>query len=175
MIKDIDVDKLKLISYDGKAIKPEYDIGKSTPTITTELDLVPYPANCHCGDVRYTVLIPSLEEHLVNICNCSICTHNGYLLVYPKQREVIFHSGFDHLRSYFFGTKTREHKFCPTCGSSILIDFNRIEGKDGFGINVSVNNITAEFSSLIRYGRHVCFTMPIPVNSSTDTSTGKPF
>jgi hypothetical protein len=177
MIKDIDVDKLKLVSYDGRAAKPEYDIGKPTggvdSSIGTELELVPYPANCHCGAVRYTVLIPSLEEHLVNICNCSICTHNGYLLVYPQRREVIFHSGYDHLRSYFFGTKTRTHKFCPTCGSSILIDFNRIhERRDELGINVSVNNVAAKFPNLIGHGRHVCFTMPIPVNSSTDTSTG---
>jgi len=129
MIKGFDVDKLTLTSYDGRAAKPEYDIGKptrSTDSFTaTESELVPYPANCHCGAVRYTVLIPSLEEHLVNMCNCSICTHNGYLLVYPQRQEVIFHNGYDHLRSYFFGSKTRTHKFCPTCGSSILIDLNR--------------------------------------------------
>ena len=177
MIKDIDVGKLKLRSYDGRAAKPEYDIGKPTGSAdsvtATESELVSYPANCHCGAVRYTVPIPSLEEHLVNMCNCSICTHNGYLLVYPPHQKVIFHSGYDHLRLYFFGTKTRAHKFCPTCGSSILIDFSGT-GRDDIAINVSANNIAVEFPNLIWYGRHACFTMPILANSSTDTSTGGP-
>jgi hypothetical protein len=149
MIKDIDVGKLKLMSYDGRAAKPEYDIGTPADSSTaTESELLPYPANCHCGAVRYTIFIPSLEEHLVNMCNCSICTHNGYLLVYPQRPEVIFHSGYDHLRSYFFGSKTRTHKFCPTCGSSILIDPNRINepGRDILAINVSANGVTGRVS-----------------------------
>ena len=154
MIKDIDVDKLQLKYYDGRSAKPEYDIGKPpmgsdfSAIPTTDPDLTQYPANCHCGAVRYNVRIPSLTDHTVNKCNCSICTRNGYLLVYPEQKMVIFHTGYDHLHSYTFGAKRRTHKFCPTCGSSVLIDFNGIyEGKDTLGINVSIYQFIPGVSS----------------------------
>ncbi|KZP24973.1 hypothetical protein FIBSPDRAFT_734698, partial [Athelia psychrophila] len=92
-----------------------------------------YPANCHCGAFTYTVRIPSLSNHEVLRCTCSICVVNGYLMVYPKRPDVIFHTGHESLKSYTFGTKKGLHKFCPTCGSSVLIDF---QGSDQLCINV---------------------------------------
>lgn len=83
-----------------------------------------YEANCHCGDIKYKIKLPSLDTHQVNSCNCSICTKNGYFLVYPSPDEVVWHLGYDKLKSYRFGRKTFDHKFCPKCGSSILIDFH---------------------------------------------------
>ena len=143
MIKNVEVDKLQLQYYNGRALKPEYQVGKpmvadlDSSAIVADSNLTPYHANCHCGAVRYTAEIPSLTDHKVNMCNCSVCTRNGYLLVYPERKHVIFHTGYDHLRPYAFGTKKRTHKFCPTCGSSILIDFNGIlEGRDALGLNV---------------------------------------
>lgn len=146
MIKDIDVEQLKLQYYDGKSVKPEYNIGKpadsdsdqnhpSESESTTATELIPYPANCHCGAVRYTVRVPSLTDghHSVLICNCSICVRQGYLFVYPKHRnQLSFHTGYDHLRSYRFGNKQRTHKFCSTCGSSVFY-----ESDETLGINVS--------------------------------------
>jgi len=143
MIKDINVDQLKFKYYDGRAAMPVYDIGEtpacSDPSmaVNTDPELTSYPANCHCGAVRYTVKIRALADHDIVNCNCSICTRNGYLLVYPKRENVIFHTGFEQLHSYNFGSKKRPHKFCPTCGSSILIDFKRVEGwSDKLAINV---------------------------------------
>lgn len=49
------------------------------------------------------------------------------MLVYPAPREVVFHSGYDTLKDYRFGKKQFDHKFCPDCGSSILIDFHNPE------------------------------------------------
>lgn len=145
MIKNIEVDELKLQYYDGRAAKPEYSIGKPTsdsenpPTTPAGAgsELTPYPGNCHCGAVRYTVRIPSLtdSDHKVNNCNCSICVRIGYLFVYPEREQLTFHTGYEHLRSYFFGNKKRAHKFCPTCGSSVLY-----EASDQIGINVSIKS-----------------------------------
>ncbi|KAL2036509.1 hypothetical protein N7G274_010739 [Stereocaulon virgatum] len=92
-----------------------------------------YEANCHCGAVKYKVKLPNLETHLVTSCNCSICTKNGYLNVYPSSKEVIWHSGYDTLNDYRFGRKRFDHKFCPSCGSSILIDFHH---PDELAVNV---------------------------------------
>ncbi len=58
---------------------------------------------------------------------------NGYFFVYPAPREVLFHSGYDTLKDYRFGKKRFDHKFCPVCASSILIDFHN---PDKWAVNV---------------------------------------
>lgn len=51
-------------------------------------------------------------------------------------------AGEDNLGSYAFNTKTKNHRFCKSCGSSILIDFLRSEqgetdpAKDIIAVNV---------------------------------------
>ncbi|KAI1501131.1 glutathione-dependent formaldehyde-activating, GFA [Biscogniauxia marginata] len=90
---------------------------RAVPSIQT------YDANCHCGKVQFTVTMPDIRSSKIITCNCSICTKNGYLFVYPKREDVVFSSGEQHLSSYRFGNKKKPHKFCPTCGTSILIDF----------------------------------------------------
>ncbi|XDG01458.1 hypothetical protein ABKA04_001073 [Annulohypoxylon sp. FPYF3050] len=91
---------------------------------TTEAPTVTYKANCHCGQTRFTVELPDIRSSKVNRCNCSICTRNGYLLVYPKRDDVKFQSGWDELSSYRFGNSLKSHRFCPKCGTSVLIDFS---------------------------------------------------
>ena len=83
------------------------------------LELTAYAANCHCGAVRLTVNIPSLTDHKVMSCNCSLCTRNGYLNVYAERKDVIFHSGADNLSTYPI-QNMNAHKFCSTCGSSMI-------------------------------------------------------
>lgn len=96
-----------------------------------------YDANCHCGNVRYKLKLEILDRPTtqVNSCNCSICTKNGYMLVYPSPKEVVWHSGYDSLKDYRFGRKQLDHKFCPNCASSILIDFHNPEK---WALNVSL-------------------------------------
>lgn len=89
---------------------------------TEASDRVWYEANCHCGAIKYKVNTPSLETQKVTNCNCSICCKNGYLNVYPKRTDVVFHCGEDHIKGYLFGEKKCVHKFCPTCGSSLFVD-----------------------------------------------------
>jgi hypothetical protein len=138
MFQDVDLKELKYKEVNGKALKPEYEVTQPvqdleiTDVSTTATELISYPANCHCGAVKFTVRVPSLTNHKVNSCNCSICDRNGYLLLYPAREEVIFHSGHDNLSSYLFGTKRKSHKFCPNCGSSVFIDF---QGTPELGIN----------------------------------------
>jgi hypothetical protein len=143
------VEKLKPKYVYGKEInfKPQYEAPKipacSETSTIVPYNLTAYKANCHCGAVTYTVYIPSLTDHEVMSCNCSICSLNGYLFVYPLRHEVIFHSGYDHLSTYAFGTKMVSHKFCPTCGSSVMIDCNGYghAGLDKLSMNVRKVNI----------------------------------
>lgn len=100
-----------------------------------------YPASCHCGIVQYSVLLsPPLPQWKVVSCNCSICTRNGYLLVYPERSQLHIKSGEDMLRDYSFGMKRNLHKFCANCGSAVWFDPRMWQleetGPDLLGMNV---------------------------------------
>ncbi|MCJ1248034.1 hypothetical protein MMC30_005249 [Trapelia coarctata] len=97
-----------------------------------------HEASCHCGTIKFKVLAPPLESSTLAQCNCSICTKNGYINIQIKREDVVFHQGYDNLKDYRFASKKFDHKFCSTCGSSIMIDF--LKGMmDYFGDAVSIN------------------------------------
>jgi hypothetical protein len=68
---------------------------------------------CHCGAVRFRVVVRAFEAL---DCNCSMCTKKGYLhlIVPPEDFELV--SGKDSLSTYTFNTHTAKHHFCKTCG-----------------------------------------------------------
>jgi len=158
MFKDVDLKSLKYKYVDGKTREEEYKVPETLDTsmlLPKTSALTRYCANCQCGAVTCTFLIPSLADLEVIDCDCSICTHNGYLLVYPDRKEVVFHTGYDHLHSYAFGDKKMTHKFCPTCGSSLMIDFHGgptiVEGGDRLGINVNFRQALSEIYCALTY------------------------
>jgi hypothetical protein len=97
-----------------------------------------YAGRCHCGEIKFTVSIPPLETGATSVmqCNCSICTKKGYLLVYPPAHDVTFQTGEDKLGLYTFGRKIRPHKFCPTCGTSIMIDLSKPSSEPKYAMTV---------------------------------------
>jgi hypothetical protein len=107
-------------------------------------DTETYNATCHCGSIQYTVtLSPPLNRHPIVSCDCTICTKNGYLLVYPLRERVHFHREEGGLISHSFGNKRNLHKFCATCGSSVFLDPQLNvsgDGPDLLGINVSTKS-----------------------------------
>ncbi|CAI6264072.1 unnamed protein product [Periconia digitata] len=100
-------------SSDSPALAPSFDPSNAQT----------YHAICQCGAVRYAVtLSPPLAQQKVVECNCSICSRNGYLFVYPSREQFFLQSGEEVLRSYSFGIKRMLHKFCGTCGSAVFAD-----------------------------------------------------
>ncbi|KAJ5168529.1 uncharacterized protein N7482_004123 [Penicillium canariense] len=90
------------------------------PTPTGESST--HSGNCHCGAVRFNfTLSPPLREYPTNSCNCSICTKNGYLLVYPFTKDFTIEKGEDTLKDYQFAERKVKHQFCGECGSSCFI------------------------------------------------------
>lgn len=102
-----------------------------------------YSANCHCGAIRYRVLLPPLvataEPISVMNCNCSLCTRNGYLNVYPLRGDVRVQLGEEEVLpgspalrkakeevlGYYMprgAGEGNEHVFCKKCGSSVWVD-----------------------------------------------------
>ena len=69
---------------------------------------------CHCGAVRFEVLLG--DEVEVQSCNCSICRMTGYLhLIVPKSRFRLT-DGVKSLKTYVFNTGAAKHLFCGACG-----------------------------------------------------------
>jgi hypothetical protein len=68
---------------------------------------------CHCGAVRFRVIVNKYEAVE---CNCSICRKKGFihLIVPPEQFTLL--SGSEVLSTYTFNTQTAKHTFCRLCG-----------------------------------------------------------
>lgn len=71
--------------------------------------------SCHCGALRFEV---EGELEPLEICNCSICSRNGFLHWYvPPERFNLLGSD-ETLATYQFGTMTAKNHFCRVCGIS---------------------------------------------------------
>jgi|SRR6056300_648197 len=68
---------------------------------------------CHCGAVRFRVLI---DKRQAVACNCSICAKKAMINVIVPAESFELLSGEDALASYRFNTRQAEHRFCRTCG-----------------------------------------------------------
>ncbi|KAL5045944.1 hypothetical protein BDW71DRAFT_183091 [Aspergillus fruticulosus] len=93
-----------------------------------------YQGGCHCGTAKFTFTLPaSLDELEVVNCNCSICTKNGYLMIYPKASDMKYEHSEDAVMEYRFASKQFPHYFCKTCGSSLYA--KGPEGSDMMAVN----------------------------------------
>ncbi|KAL9136727.1 MAG: hypothetical protein Q9175_002063 [Cornicularia normoerica] len=135
--REFDAEKLETKPYDGASLEPHYippngpeasDMNKSTKC---------YQGSCHCGNVSYDLQSKALEDIEVWSCNCSICSRNADLWVYPFNKDVELRGG-NHLTIYRFGRKAAGHAFCSTCGVPIVNNFERPEA------NVHVNEFMTE-------------------------------
>ena len=72
-----------------------------------------YLGGCHCGSVRFQVLI---DRFIADDCNCSICRKKGFLhLIVPAENFELL-QGANSLTCYSFHTKVARHTFCSICG-----------------------------------------------------------
>ncbi|KAJ7250660.1 Mss4-like protein, partial [Mycena rebaudengoi] len=99
--------------------------------------LVTYRGNCHCGAFEFLVQLPTLER--VHGCDCSICSRarlylylNAYLWVRPAlNAHFTIEKGESALKGYEFGNVKTTHKFCTTCGTSVMcVNHDVPEGQD---------------------------------------------
>jgi hypothetical protein len=72
-----------------------------------------YQGGCHCGAVRFQVIV---DRYRVKDCNCSICRKKGFLhLIVPPENFTLFR-GENVLTTYTFNTHIAQHTFCSICG-----------------------------------------------------------
>jgi hypothetical protein len=92
---------------------------------------VSYEGGCHCGAVRFRVMV---EKYEAISCNCSICTKKGFLhLIVPAENFTLL-KGENSLTNYQFNTGKAKHLFCKNCG---IHSFYRPRSHpDGFSVNL---------------------------------------
>jgi hypothetical protein len=73
----------------------------------------PYQGGCHCGAVRFQVIVKKYEALE---CNCSICRKKGFLHLLIPLTEFTLISGGEFLTTYTFNTGIAKHTFCKICG-----------------------------------------------------------
>ena len=81
--------------------------------MNTEQKTQKLQGGCHCGAVRFQILV---DRWIVQECNCSICRKKGFLhLILPPENFTLL-KGQDHLTTYTFNTGIAKHTFCRVCG-----------------------------------------------------------
>ncbi|RAL63058.1 hypothetical protein DID88_004143 [Monilinia fructigena] len=79
---------------------------------TSDEERTTHEGSCHCGAITFTVTLKwPFPKYTVNSCTCSICTKNGYLLVYPMRQDVKFlDESESKMGSYKWGRKIADHR-----------------------------------------------------------------
>ncbi len=72
-----------------------------------------YQGGCHCGAIRFQVVIRQLQAIA---CNCSICTKKGFLHIIVPEADFTLLQGQEQLSTYTFNTGVAQHWFCSICG-----------------------------------------------------------
>lgn len=103
----------------------------------TEPDLdnrASYQAACHCGTVRFTLLLTD-GLRTARRCNCSYCRMRGAVAVSANLDDIKMLQGENALTLYQFNTGEARHYFCSRCG--IYTFHQRRSSPHQYGVNVA--------------------------------------
>lgn len=91
------------------AVFPLHYYPRKTPHImaTPDSEVRVYQGSCHCAATKFSVKAPTITT--ASSCNCSICTKNGSLFIYPTDKDFVFELE-GPLTEYRFGQKTLGHR-----------------------------------------------------------------
>jgi len=94
----------------------------------------PLRAACHCGTVKFTVLLTD-GLRTARRCNCSFCRMRGAVAVSANLDGIQVLQGQDSLTLYQFNTGEAKHYFCARCG--IYTFHARRSDPTQYGVNVA--------------------------------------
>ncbi|KAI0432545.1 glutathione-dependent formaldehyde-activating enzyme [Xylaria sp. FL1042] len=85
-----------------------------------QASLKTYRGNCHCASFVYEITLPEIKQ--ASECNCSICYKKAAIWVLPEPTNAKFVKGDPTaLTNYNFNKNQFTHKFCSTCGVSVMV------------------------------------------------------
>ena len=108
----------------------------------------PIQAQCHCGDVKISVM--NLPDTITS-CNCSICRRYATLWAYYKPEDVKLECKAGATIAYIWGDRELEFHHCANCGC--VTHYVTIEPSDEhiFAINARMIDPLLIESIHIRY------------------------
>ncbi|KAF7355970.1 GFA domain-containing protein [Mycena venus] len=149
-LADVDFDSLPaVLTTDGASKEPLYQIPEPVPVENVPEGSIVYHGNCHCGAVGFTLVTQDKITEATD-CNCSICSRDAALWIYPLTTSITF-KGLDSLTEYTFANRNTFHGFCSICGVAIRERFTAIEDpvmalniRAMHGLNLSAVELTKE-------------------------------
>src|ERR1700722_13552683 len=72
-----------------------------------------HAGGCHCGAVRFEVMVDATTG---SRCNCSVCMKTSVTGTIVKPEALVLVSGSENLSTYEWGGKTSKRFFCKHCG-----------------------------------------------------------
>ncbi|KAL7951575.1 Mss4-like protein [Trichoderma barbatum] len=78
-----------------------------------------YTGSCHCGAVTVALSCKPLDEvseEKAVVCNCSICSRNAYVWLFPKPENMVLSGSENVIGRYAFSDGLTSKTFCRTCG-----------------------------------------------------------
>ncbi len=113
-----------------------------------------HPGSCHCGAVKFEVVVDAAAG---SRCNCSICNKVGALGSLVKPGAFTLVGGAEHLSTYEWGGKTCKRFFCKHCGVHCFTRGHLAEvGGDYVGVNLHALDDVDPATVRVSYwdGRH---------------------
>ena len=86
---------------------------------------------CHCGDVRFEVLLP--PRPAAQTCTCSMCSKVGFVHIIVPPSRFSLSKGQGDLVAYSFNTGIAQHLFCRRCGVKSF--YRPRSNPDGWSVN----------------------------------------
>lgn len=96
-------------------------------------DAKKWSGSCHCGKVRYDVMIDASSGIT---CNCSMCQRKGAVLQFVPTSAFTLVAGEGDQTSYKFNKHVIDHLFCKTCGVTSYANGKGPDGKEMVAINL---------------------------------------
>ncbi|KAJ7640844.1 hypothetical protein DFH06DRAFT_623740 [Mycena polygramma] len=93
-------------------------------------------ADCYCGAISYTLRAAPLAT---KSCNCSLCSRDGAVWVYPLIADVEVHTQ-KSLVEYMFGRNIIVHGFCGVCSVHVWEKFLNPAKAHTIGLNCRAFN-----------------------------------
>ncbi|KAL6696428.1 Mss4-like protein [Trichoderma pleuroticola] len=119
-LQNVDVDSLERRNIFNSKIGAEYlppeHKGEIPPNVE---DGQVYTGSCHCGAVTVALSCKPLDESsegVIVVCNCSICSRNAYIWLFPRPENVVLSGSEDAIGRYTFADGLTSKTFCRTCG-----------------------------------------------------------
>ncbi|KAK4239026.1 centromere protein V [Achaetomium macrosporum] len=127
--------QLEIQQYDGAALGDKYEHPQHKGPLPAAFEGHKlYTGSCHCGAVTVAFqskpLDETFDEPIVD-CNCSICSRNGYIWVYPiREKVVLFASDPSNIGKYSFARHVLYKSFCKICGVPLTNHHNDITDEE---------------------------------------------